>query len=378
LNALFFAGVVVFLAACTVIRTSVPLVKIGLVAPFEGRYRYVGYDAINGARLAVREANAADHTSGYELQLAAYDDGGTIAGARVAARNLERDPQVVAVIGHFLRDTTLEAMMYYERFGLPLLMAGTVEGWVDSQHQLVCSLLDLVSAKLADEAGAKKSGQIQWMSQGSGLPACASSAMVIVSWQLPPPPNVSAVIMDLEPVKAGESLRVLRDVGWEGIIAGGPALGSPLFAQIADPQNVIFASPYRWPESGGQDGDFSARYQSLGPHVPQPGPFGLNAYQTVQSVIFAVEVTGGSDVKVNRDVLARYLNNSLAPETLTLYFYQWASPAALKLIGKKTLSQPSDDEGASLLNDQGEQWLVSADAVQIFRLPKIDALVTRR
>lgn len=32
-----------------------PVVKIGLVAPFEGRHRAIGYDAIYSARLAVRD-----------------------------------------------------------------------------------------------------------------------------------------------------------------------------------------------------------------------------------------------------------------------------------------------------------------------------------
>ena len=39
-----------FLSACA--ASTQPVVKIGLVAPFEGRYRQIGYEAIYAARLA--------------------------------------------------------------------------------------------------------------------------------------------------------------------------------------------------------------------------------------------------------------------------------------------------------------------------------------
>ena len=50
-----------------------PVVKIGLVAPFEGRQRAVGYDAIYSARLAVREINAAGGVGGHRVVLVALD-----------------------------------------------------------------------------------------------------------------------------------------------------------------------------------------------------------------------------------------------------------------------------------------------------------------
>ncbi len=50
---------VLLLTGCQFPGTVRPTVKIGLVAPFEGRYRYVGYDVIYAVRLALHEANAA-------------------------------------------------------------------------------------------------------------------------------------------------------------------------------------------------------------------------------------------------------------------------------------------------------------------------------
>ena len=93
------------LSACASVR---PVVKIGLVAPFEGRERAIGYDAVYAARLAVREANAAggiggsDGRGGYRLALVALDDRGD---AELATQ-------------------TAAALDVYANAGLPLLPAG--------------------------------------------------------------------------------------------------------------------------------------------------------------------------------------------------------------------------------------------------------------
>ena len=109
------------LTACASVK---PVVKIGLVAPFEGRERAVGYDAIYAARLAVRQANAAGGIGGYRVTLVALDDRGDPELAAQTAAALVVDPQVVAVVGHYLPATTAAATEVYANAGLPLLPAG--------------------------------------------------------------------------------------------------------------------------------------------------------------------------------------------------------------------------------------------------------------
>ena len=101
-----------------------PVVKIGLVAPFEGRDRAVGYDAIYAARLAVRQANAAGGIGGHRVTLVALDDRGDPELAAQTAAALVVDPQVVAVIGHYLPATTAAATKVYAKASLPLLPVG--------------------------------------------------------------------------------------------------------------------------------------------------------------------------------------------------------------------------------------------------------------
>ncbi|MCA9973855.1 MAG: ABC transporter substrate-binding protein, partial [Anaerolineales bacterium] len=85
--------------------STAPVVKIGLVGPFEGQRRAIGYDVIYSARLAVREVNAAGGIDGVRVALVALDDSGDPRLARETAAALVVDPAVVAVIGHWSPET---------------------------------------------------------------------------------------------------------------------------------------------------------------------------------------------------------------------------------------------------------------------------------
>jgi hypothetical protein len=118
----FFVGLLwSLLASCA---TAPPVVKIGLVGPFEGRHRAVGYDVIYSARLAVREINAAGGIGGYRLALVALDDGGDPELAAQIAASLVLDEAVVAVIGHWLPETTAAAAPIYQAAGLHFIAGG--------------------------------------------------------------------------------------------------------------------------------------------------------------------------------------------------------------------------------------------------------------
>jgi ABC-type branched-subunit amino acid transport system substrate-binding protein len=98
-----------------------PVVKIGLVAPFEGRYRDVGYEVVYAVRLAVREANAGGGVAGYTIELTALDDSGDPGQAAEQALKMAADPAILGVIGHWLDRTTYGAGPVYAAEGLPVL-----------------------------------------------------------------------------------------------------------------------------------------------------------------------------------------------------------------------------------------------------------------
>jgi hypothetical protein len=120
---ILFAVIAVSSTAC---QSVAPVVKVGLVAPFEGRHRPVGYDVLYSARLAVRELNAAGGINGTRVSLIALDDSGNPEFAADTADSLIVDPAVVAVVGHWLPETTAVAAPRYDHDGLAFIAGGEV------------------------------------------------------------------------------------------------------------------------------------------------------------------------------------------------------------------------------------------------------------
>lgn len=113
------AAMVPLITAC--FPKSQDTIKIGVVAPFSGRYREIGYQALHGARLAISEFSAAGGPHAQSVELLALDDAGDATTAMEQANKLIADPNVLAVIGHWLDDTTTAAAPIYSRAGLPIL-----------------------------------------------------------------------------------------------------------------------------------------------------------------------------------------------------------------------------------------------------------------
>lgn len=111
----------VLLGACAVVKSQ-PVGRVALFAPFEGRYREVGYNALYAARLAFADAgNPA-------FELFAVDDGGTLQRAVDRARALALDPSIVAavILGYDASaETTLDALG-----DIPALIVGN---WADQE-----------------------------------------------------------------------------------------------------------------------------------------------------------------------------------------------------------------------------------------------------
>lgn len=90
--------------------------RIVLLAPFEGRYREVGYDAYYAVKLAIQDAGDPS------IELLAVDDGGTSGSAIDRARALATDPlvQVVIALGNHASQPETQAALE----GKPMLIVG--------------------------------------------------------------------------------------------------------------------------------------------------------------------------------------------------------------------------------------------------------------
>jgi len=117
-------GWLLLIVSCASCHSVDPVVKIGLVAPFEGENRAIGYDVIYSARLAVREINEAGGIGGYRVALVALDDSGDTELAKHTAQSLVIDPGVIVVMGHWLPQTTAIAAPIYAEADLPFIPMG--------------------------------------------------------------------------------------------------------------------------------------------------------------------------------------------------------------------------------------------------------------
>jgi ABC-type branched-subunit amino acid transport system substrate-binding protein len=235
------------LPAC--VPVTRPVVKIGLVAPFEGRYRDVGYEVIYAVRLAVREANAAGGAAGYSVELTALDDGGDPAAAVEQARKLATDPQIAGVIGDWLDATTLSAAPIYAAEGIPYLATAA-------------TALPPVAFRL-------------WLTAAAIRQSAASA-----SGELCPLPCDSLENLQwLAQTRAGGSATS---------VFGPPLWGEPQFATLAGglANGVRFIAPAPYPADSTDPG-FAARYRAISNGV-EPRSNAVLAYDAARLLFNAI------------------------------------------------------------------------------------------
>ncbi len=242
------------LTACRVPGAVRPTVKIGLVAPFEGRYRHLGYDLLPAVRLAVQEANDAGGVEGVGVELIAYDDGADPDAAIVQARKLVIDPDVMVVIGHFQEGTTGAALPVYTEAGMPVVTLEPVAGGAGvvslgpAPEDLAGRLLDGLESGVLLDGGGALGRALRREAEERGIALAPVVTPGEPGWLeivLESAPEV--VLCDADPVTAGEAVAALRAAGWEGGFLGGPSLGMEDFVSVAGAaaEGARFVAPSR-------------------------------------------------------------------------------------------------------------------------------------
>lgn len=100
-----------------------PPIRVGFAAELTGKQSEPGVNLRNSVQMAVDEINLAGGIAGRRIELKIEDDLGTPEGAR-AAENRLIDSGVVAVIGHYTSNQTLEGYAVTQQRGT-ILISGT-------------------------------------------------------------------------------------------------------------------------------------------------------------------------------------------------------------------------------------------------------------
>ena len=305
-----------------------PTLKIGLVAPFEGRYRSIGYDVIYAARLAVREANAAGGVAGYSVELVAYDDGGVPDTAALQARKLDADPLVLGVIGHFRESTTAASLPGYAEAELPIvapdvyavdLTSGPADLFRLAPRGLLLAggILDRVESLGADRAalvtvGGPLGTALTEVSADRAVALVPIVSALEAGWELAVlEENPMAAVIDAEPVTSGEAAASLREAGWQGEIVGGPALAASDFRAVAGTAaRGHCVTPWPLPEEVADGAAFAEAYRRVSQGLP-PGRLALPAYEATWILIEAIELDLRRHGSASREGVAQALASTL-------------------------------------------------------------------
>jgi branched-chain amino acid transport system substrate-binding protein len=229
-----------------------PTLKIGLVAPFEGLYRPLGYEALHSVQLAIEERNELGGVEGYLVELVALNDDQNPGWAPQRAREMTIDPEVMGVIGHLSEETTLAGIQVYQDAGLPLIVpfAGAHSSG-GSAHRQVFWLVadDAALGAVAARYAVLQRGALSLAVAGGGETLVETFATTSRALRAEVRVYHSQVGLDLVRELAGsdadllflaedgplaaETLVGLRQVGVDIPVLGSVGLDTPQLAQIA-------------------------------------------------------------------------------------------------------------------------------------------------
>ena len=318
LGVLFILGWL--LGGCAGLGSTRPVVKIGLVAPFEGLHRRVGYDALYAVKLAVRERNAAGGVSGYMVELVALDDSNDPAQARLQARKMIVDADVMGVIGHFSDQAALAAVDEYHRAGLALITPVAADAVTERDYPEVFRLYarnDLLGKEAAryavEELGMRRLAVLRgdddladaFIQTAEQLGATiVLDADADVTFHASRFTSAELIFFSGGAVEGAELIAQARGAGVEVIFMGGSGLDSPQLGQIGG--EAVEGTLYITAAPRIRSGDFVAGYRASTGRLP--GPQAIVAYDAACVLLEALARAIESEGRPARDAVVAELN----------------------------------------------------------------------
>lgn len=308
------------------------MIKIGLVAPFEGLYRPIGYQALAAAKLAVRQHNDAGGANGYLIEVVALNDNQDAAVAAQRAREMVVDPDIMGVIGHFGSQTTLAALPVYRQAGLALVVPGATAVEVASKDYSQtfrlgadCSLLGASAAHYAvRERGAMRLAVIRGEEDlvSSFVDMAEEYGAVIVADLDTDDQALLTSLAKTRPeiiffgggaLDAGELLPRLRGAAIAAPLLGGSALDSAYLVQVAE--GAAEGTTYVTSAPPVQDQGFVDAYTALSGALP--GPRAALVYDATRLLLNALQDAVEAEGKPTRHGVVAALSQGQQYQGLT-------------------------------------------------------------
>ena len=293
------AGVLVgvlLLGGCALPHSTQPVVKIGLIAPFEGLGRPVGYEVLYAVKLAVRERNGAGGVGGYRVALVALNDNDDPAHAARQARKLAVDGDVMGVIGPLSRATARAVAEPLAEAGLAWLVPASAPDEVIAAHpngfRLFASDAALAEKAIEQALQAAPSGTHRQVAVGSigdfAQPLRAAAERLGVYRALEEVPEGESLPMALGGNAEEVADELLSLTGSPRVVVAGPEAGRAVVSQRAGEAagGLIWVSSAPPAEADALPPAFVDGYRTLagGP----PGPYAILAYDATGILLDAI------------------------------------------------------------------------------------------
>jgi hypothetical protein len=143
--------VVLALASCQSQADAPSVLKIGVLAPFEGTGRELGYVVLPAVKSELEAGNAAGSLKPYRVALVALNDDQDPDEAAEQAKVLAQDPDVLAVVGPWSEATARSAVPVLEKAGMPTLVAASY-ATAGATTRSICSPPERVAAEILRES----------------------------------------------------------------------------------------------------------------------------------------------------------------------------------------------------------------------------------
>ena len=308
------------------------MVKIGLVAPFEGLYRPLGYEVLPAVKLALRERNQAGGVQGHMVELVALNDDQDPETAAQRASEMALDPDVVGVIGHFGEQTTVAGQPTYREAGLALIVPATTATEVTQQgygqtFRLVADdrVLGAAAAHYAVvEQGARRVAVVGGPSElvDSFVSTAQHAGAVVSRYPDDHQQSLSSFLAsgshDLiffggDALQGAELLTELRESGIDIPFMGANGLDNPHFVQVAG--DAADGAVYMSVAPPVSDQDFVECYSALSGGLP--GPHAALAYDAAAMLLDAIETSALEQGEPTREGVVKALSGVEAHDGLT-------------------------------------------------------------
>jgi branched-chain amino acid transport system substrate-binding protein len=308
--------------------SSAEKIKIGGGFALTGDEASLDVPAANGAKLAVKEINAAGGVLGKQIDFIIHDSQYQTTVAQQTAKQFVEQDKVQAMIGYTDTDSIIASGPTIQAAGIPFITVGATSPKIPTQVGDVMFLAcfgDNVQAAVGAEYALKNFGKNAYLLLDKGVEYTtllaayfktrfteAGGTIVLEDSYEDKATDFSAQIAKIKalstqpdfyyvaamPYNVGPVIKQMRDAGLDGPVVGGDGYDTPDLVKVAGAaaNNVFFTTHALIDATNGTDGikKFIAAYKTEYGHDPE-NAFAALGYDTVYLLVDAIKRAGSMD-----------------------------------------------------------------------------------